>query len=112
LQLSKASGAACAASDTLLLTFDLQCDGVTPGANPARTGRVIVAGPNNFWRDAHYILGTCDWREEAVVLTRGEEFPETGDGVRIGFGNRGGTGAFQVRNVRLWPLPPEENGHP
>jgi hypothetical protein len=112
LHLSRAAGTACAEAETLLLTFDLRCDGVTPGGNPARTGRVIVAGPDGFWKDAYFISGSCDWREETVVLTRGGEFPEAAGGVRIGFGNRGGTGTFQVRNVRLWPLPPEGEAQP
>ncbi len=90
-------------AEVFLLSFEVKCLDVAAGANPARTGRVMVAAAG-FWRDVYFISGTCDWREERLVLTRGEELPGELKGLRFGFGNRGGTGTFWIRNVRLYPL--------
>lgn len=103
LNLAEAALPRLEGAEVFLLSFEVKCLDVAAGVNPARTGRVMAAAAG-FWRDIYFISGTCDWREERLVLFRGEELPGELKGLRFGFGNRGGTGTFWIRNVRLYPL--------
>jgi hypothetical protein len=82
------------------LRFRLQLEGLVPGENRARTFRVMLFAREGT-TDLMYAEGTADARDYSITFTPGEYLPETLTNVKIGFGIRGGTGAFRVENVTL-----------
>jgi len=45
-----------------------------------------------------YATGSSDWREYTLVFIPGADAPDGLVNPRIGFGNRGGTGAFEIED--------------
>lgn len=69
---------------------DLRCVG-----NPKRTFRVMLEGKGSL-TDLMYVTGTAEEREYTLVFTPGADVPDGLASPRIGFGNRGGTGTFEI----------------
>ncbi len=82
------------------LRFRLQLQHVAQGSNRTRTFRVMLFA-KEVTIDLMYAEGTTVGQDYAITFVPGEYLPETLSGVKIGFGIRGGTGAFCVDNVRL-----------
>jgi hypothetical protein len=82
------------------LRFRLQLEKVLPGSNRTRTFRVMLFAKEGT-TDLMYAEGTTESQEYTVNFAPGEYLPETLSNVKIGFGIRGGTGAFRVENVTL-----------
>ena len=82
------------------LRFRLQLEGIVPGSNRTRTFRVMLFAKEGT-TDLMYAEGTDGGRDYAITFVPGEYLPKTLTNVKIGFGIRGGTGAFQVENVTL-----------
>ena len=82
------------------LRFRLQLEGIVPGSNRTRTFRVMLFAKEGT-TDLMYAEGTASGEDYTITFTPGEYLPETLTNVKIGFGIRGGTGAFQVENVTL-----------
>ena len=85
---------------TYTLRFRLQLEHVIPGSNHTRMFRVMLFSKDKTV-DLMYAEGTTDGQDYAITFVPGEYLPETLVNAKIGFGIRGGTGAFQVENVTL-----------
>lgn len=78
-----------------VVRFRMRARNLTPVGNPKRTFRVMLAGKGSL-TDLMYATGSADWREYTVVFTPGADVPGDVAAPRIGFGNRGGTGTFEI----------------
>ncbi len=82
------------------LRFRLQLEDVIPGSNRTRMFRVMLFA-KEVTADLMYAEGMTGGQEYEITITPGEYLPETLTDVKIGFGIRGGTGAFCVKAVTL-----------
>lgn len=89
-------GAGC----VYVLSFRLRHKDIAPGENPSRVMRVILSA-ENVWQDLLSIQGTGEWQRYELLLEPGKNVPEGMRNVKIGFGNRGGTGTFWLDEVQL-----------
>ncbi len=78
-----------------VVRFRMRARDLAPVGNPKRTFRVMLEGKGSL-TDLMYATGTADWREYTVVFTPGADAPDGLVNPRIGFGNRGGTGTFEI----------------
>ncbi len=94
------------ANCTYTLHFRLQLEKVLPGSNHTRTFRVMLFSKDKTV-DLMYAEGTAEGQEYTITFAPGEYLPETLTNAKIGFGIRGGTGAFRVEKVTLQagPIP-------
>ena len=86
------------------LRFRLQLQHVARGSNRTRTFRVMLFA-KEATVDLMYAEGTTGGQDYAITFVPREYLPESLSGVKIGFGIRGGTGAFCVDNVTLQAYP-------
>ncbi len=82
------------------LRFRLQLENVVAGSNRTRTFRVMLFARESTI-DLMYADGTADGQDYTISFVPGEYLPDTLSDVKIGFGIRGGTGAFRVGKVAL-----------
>ncbi|NLV39878.1 MAG: hypothetical protein GXY15_01450 [Candidatus Hydrogenedentes bacterium] len=80
-----------------VVRFRLRAKDLRPVGNPKRTFRVMLEGQGSL-TDLMYATGSSDWREYTLVFIPGADAPDGLVNPRIGFGNRGGTGAFEIED--------------
>jgi len=85
---------------TYTLRFRLQLENIMRGSNRTRMFRVMLFAKETT-ADLMYAEGTAEGQDYEITFMPGEYLPATLSNVKIGFGIRGGTGAFRVENVTL-----------
>lgn len=78
-----------------VVRFRMRAKDLRPVGNPKRTFRVMLTG-KGVLTDMMYAAGSADWREYTLVFTPGADVPGDITAPRIGFGNRGGAGTFEI----------------
>lgn len=94
---------------TYSLSLRLKCADLLPGKFPSRVVRVMVSGREpsgkGYFGDFLRISGTHDWRRYEVQLVPGLNLPSGLRDIKVGVGNRGGSGTFWVDEVQLEKQP-------
>ena len=94
---------------TYSLSLRLKCADLLPGKFPSRVLRVMVSGREpsgkSYFGDFLRISGTHDWRRYEVQLVPGLNLPSGLRDIKVGVGNRGGSGTFWVDNLQLEKQP-------
>jgi hypothetical protein len=80
-----------------VVRFRMRADDLRRVGNPKRTFRVMLEGKGSL-TDLMYATGTAEGREYTLVFTPGADVPDGLVRPRIGFGNRGGTGTFEIED--------------